>query len=156
MVKMQITKEGREKLEKELEYLIHTARPENLDQLTAARAQGDLSENADYDAAKNKQAEIEGRINEITQILDNSEVVETVQSKKGQKTVQFGSTVTIKDLSDDSEATYFIVNTIEANIMENKISVECPLSNAIIGHSVNEIVTVKANTSYDVKILDIK
>lgn len=156
MEKMQITKEGREKLEKELDYLIHVARPENLEQLTAARAQGDLSENADYDAARNKQAEIETRINEITHILDNSEVKET--SKKGTKSVQFGSSVTIIDLSEQEqeEVTYSIVNTIESNILENKISVDTPLVKALLGHHEGEVVSVKTEASiYDVKIVKI-
>lgn len=157
MEKMQISKEGREKLESELDYLIHVARPENLEQLTAARAQGDLSENADYDAARNKQAEIEGRIAEIQHILDNSEVSNVKKSKK--QVVQFGSKVTIVDLSeeDEVETTYDIVNTIESNIMENKISVDTPLVKALLGHGVGETVSVKTpEIIYEVKIIDIK
>ena len=126
-----------------------------IEDLAAARAQGDLSENADYDAARNKQAEIEARITEIERILDNCEVIESAPNSS--TTVDFGSNVTILDLDTDEEETYSIVNTIEVkNVDENKISVESALAKAIIGHQVGDVVTVNGPVKYDVKIVEIK
>lgn len=155
MNKNLITREGKEQFERELDYLIHVAQPQNLEDLAAARAQGDLSENADYDAARNKQAEIEARITEIERILDNCEVIESAPNSS--TTVDFGSNVTILDLDTDEEETYSIVNTIEVkNVDENKISVESALAKAIIGHQVGDVVTVNGPVKYDVKIVEIK
>ena len=154
MNKNLITREGKEQFERELDYLIHVAQPQNLEDLAAARAQGDLSENADYDAARKKQAEIEARITELEKILDNCEVIESATT--GAKVVDFGSNVKILDLTTDEEDEYLIVNTIEVNnVLENKISVESPLAKAIIGHQVGDVVTVSGPVKYDVKIVEI-
>ena len=111
--KIELTKEGEEKLNKEYRHLIDIDRPEVIEQLTVARAQGDLSENADYDAARNRQAEIEARIKEIENILANAKIIDGT-SKSG-KVVSLGSTVEVKDLSDNTISTYTIVGTVEAN-----------------------------------------
>lgn len=154
MNKNLITREGKEKFEQELDYLLHVAQPQNLEDLAAARAQGDLSENADYDAARKKQAEIEARITELETILQNCEVIENIAT--GAKVVDFGSNVKILDLTTDEEDDYLIVNTIEVNnVLENKISVESPLAKAIIGHQVGDVVTVNGPVKYDVKIVEI-
>ena len=107
--KVELTKEGAENLEKELRHLIDIERPEVIESLQAARAQGDLSENADYDAARTKQAEIEGRIKEIENILANVKIISEKPRTKG---VALGSKVTIKDLTDNSVETYTIVWTV--------------------------------------------
>lgn len=153
--KIQITFEGKKKLEEELEHLLQVERPENIEQLKAARAQGDLSENADYDAARNRQAEIESRINEIEYILDNCEVVNEKKAKK-KSIVQIGSIVKVMDLEENQEYKFSIVSTIESNIENNKISNVCPLGAALMGHSVGDVVKVKVDEPYDVQILDIK
>lgn len=154
MNKNLITREGKEKFEQELHYLLTVAQPQNLEDLAAARAQGDLSENADYDAARKKQAEIEARITELEKILDNCEVIESATT--GAKVVDFGSNVKVLDLTTDEEDEYLIVNTIEVNnVLENKISVESPLAKAIIGHQVGDVVTVSGPVKYDVKIVEI-
>jgi transcription elongation factor GreA len=110
--KMIMTKEGMAKLEEEYRHLIDVERPDVIEQLKAARSQGDLSENADYDAARNRQAQIEGRITEIEHIKDIAEVVDA--SKIGKK-IFLGNLVTFKDLSSGETSTVKIVGTLEAD-----------------------------------------
>ena len=152
--KVELTKEGAEKLEKELRHLIDIDRPECIEALQAARAQGDLSENADYDAARTKQAEIENRIKEIENILANVKII--AEKTKATKTVVLGSTVTILDLSDNKEATYTIVGTVEANPMKGLISNVSPLGRAIVDKAVGDEVVVHVAQEYRVRILKIE
>ena len=152
--KIELTKEGAEKLEKELRHLIDIDRPEVIEALQAARAQGDLSENADYDAARTKQAEIEGRIKEIENILANVKIISEKTTKS--TGVVLGSKVTIKDLSDDSVETYTIVGTVEANPLKGLISNVSPLGRAVVDKNVGDIVSVHANKEYKVEILNIE
>ena len=149
--KIELTKEGEAKLTKELRHLIDIDRPEVLDQLAAARAQGDLSENADYDAARNKQAEVEARIKEIENILANAKIID--EKKQASKLVALGSTVEIKDLSDNTKATYTIVGTVEANPTKGLISNVSPLGKAIVGKKVGDICVVRVALEYKVEIL---
>ena len=149
--KIELTKEGEAKLTKELRHLIDIDRPEVLDQLAAARAQGDLSENADYDAARNKQAEVEARIKEIENILANAKIID--EKKQASKLVALGSTVEIKDLSDNTKATYTIVGTVEANPTKGLISNVSPLGKAIVGKKVGDICVVRVAREYKVEIL---
>ena len=152
--KIELTKEGEAKLTKELRHLIDIDRPEVLDQLAAARAQGDLSENADYDAARNKQAEVEARIKEIENILANAKIIDS--STKSGKVVALGSTVELKDLSDNSISTYTIVGTVEANPIKGLISNVSPLGHAIVGKRVGDVVIVRVAQEYKVEILKIE
>ena len=152
--KIELTKEGAEKLEKELRHLIDIERPEVIEALQAARAQGDLSENADYDAARTKQAEIEGRIKEIENILANVKIISEKTTKL--KGVVLGSKVTIKDLSDDTVETYTIVGTVEANPLKGLISNVSPLGRAVVDKNIGDIVSVHANKEYKVEILNIE
>ena len=152
--KQKLTKAGYKKLEDELRDLIDNQREENKHQLAEARAQGDLSENADYDAARAKQAEIEGRIKEIENILNNSEII--TESKGSTKKVALGSTVTLKYVESGKEGCYMIVGTIEADPFNGKISNACPLGEAIVGKGVGDIVEVKAAKTYKVEILKIE
>lgn len=149
--KIELTKEGEAKLNKELRHLIDVERPEVLEQLAAARAQGDLSENADYDAARNKQAEVEARIKEIENILANAKIID--EKTKVSKLVALGSTVEIKDLSDNTKATYTIVGTVEANPTKGLISNVSPLGKAIIGKKVGDVCVVRVAREYKVEIL---
>lgn len=149
--KIELTKEGEAKLTKELRHLIDIDRPEVLDQLAAARAQGDLSENADYDAARNKQAEVEARIKEIEDILANAKIID--EKKQTSKLVALGSTVEIKDLSDNTKATYTIVGTVEANPTKGLISNVSPLGKAIVGKKVGDVCVVRVAREYKVEIL---
>ncbi len=149
--KIELTKEGEAKLNQELRHLIDIDRPEVLDQLAAARAQGDLSENADYDAARNKQAEVEARIKEIENILANAKIID--EKKQTSKLVALGSTVEIKDLSDNTKATYTIVGTVEANPTKGLISNVSPLGKAIVGKKVGDVCVVRVAREYKVEIL---
>lgn len=148
--KIQLTKEGYEALQAELRDLIDNQREENKIQLVEARNQGDLSENADYDAARARQAEIEGRILEIEHMLNNAQIIE--EKKRGRK-IGLGSTVTIKRLDTGEKFTYMITGTTEANPLENKISNVSPLGEALIGQEKGAVVTVKCKKEYQVEIL---
>ena len=152
--RIELTQEGAEKLEKELRHLIDIDRPEVIESLQAARSQGDLSENADYDAARNRQAEIEGRIKEIENILANVKIISEKTTKS--KGVVLGSKVTIKDLSDDTVETYTIVGTVEANPLKGLISNVSPLGRAVVDKNIGDIVSVHANKEYKVEILNIE
>ena len=153
MEKFQLTKEGVSKLEAEYRHLLDVERPNVTKELVEARALGDLSENADYDAARDAQARTESRIQEIENILSNYELIKESTSTK---IVKIGSMVVIKDLSFDEEDKYEIVGTIEANPLENKISCDSPLAVAVIGHKVGETVEVAAPTPYQVQIVAIE
>lgn len=158
MNKNLMTKEGIQKLKKELKELIEVQRPKIIKQIQEAREQGDLSENADYDAAKNSQAILEGRIKEIEEILNHTKIIDS-KSKKTKTVndiVMIGSSVKFKDYQDDEIYTYTIVGSIESNPSENKISNECQLAKSIMGKKVNDVVTIKGiDEPYKVKILEI-
>ena len=152
--KQKLTKAGYKKLQEELQYLVNDVREEVKRQLAEARAQGDLSENADYDAARSKQAEVEGRIKEIENILANADVIE--ESKASTKKVGLGSTVTIRFVDNGKESSYMIVGTVESDPVNGKISNSCPLGEALVGKTVGDIVEVKAIKTYKVEILKIE
>ncbi len=148
-----LTEEGLKELQDELDDLINVKRPANLKAIKEARALGDLSENADYDAAKNDQAELEGRIKKIEKMLENYEIIE----KKSNDKVGLGSTVNIKYIDDDEEDEYIIVGSQEADPFASKISNESPIAQALFDHKVGDVVTVESpNGSYDVEIISIK
>ena len=150
--KTKLTKAGKAKLEEELRWLIEEEREKVKTQLAEARAQGDLSENADYDAARNRQAEVEGRIKEIENILANAEIIDEGGKKKSNK-VGLGSTLTIKNLATGQEQTFMIVGTVESDPFNGKISNACPLGEALIGSSVGDIIDVKGKKPYQVEVL---
>lgn len=152
--KVKLTNDGKEKLEKEYRHLIDVERPEVIEQLKVARAQGDLSENADYDAARDRQGEIEARIKEIENILANAEIID--KSNHNNKIVALGSTVEIKDLSDNTTATYKVVGTVEADPVKGLISNVSPLGHAIVGKRVGDVVIVRVAQEYKVEILKIE
>jgi transcription elongation factor GreA len=149
--KMIMTPEGMEKLEKEYRHLIDVERPDVIEALRQARAQGDLSENADYDAARNRQAEIEARITEIEHIKDIAVVVEA--TKAGKK-IFLGNVVTFK--GPDGEESVKIVGTVEADPMATPIpliSNESALGTALIGRIPGEKVVVECDEPYEIEIL---
>ena len=152
--KIYLTQEGFEELKSELDILINVKRPENIQAIKEARALGDLSENADYDAAKNDQAEIEGRIKKIEKMLDNVEIIEKVSSD----VVGLGTTVSIKYVDDEDETDeYKIVGSQEADPFESKISNESPIAKAIMNKRVGDIVEVESpNGVYKIEIIEIK
>ena len=149
-----VTKEGFKKLNEELRNLIDVVLPEVIEQLKEARAQGDLSENADYDAARNRQAEVEGKIAQLQHQIENAKIIDDTDDKSA-NVVKIGFYVTIRDLSDGSETRYQIVGSTESDPVNLKISNECMLAKSILGHKVGEVVQVKVVRPYDVEILKI-
>ncbi|WP_304396965.1 transcription elongation factor GreA [uncultured Dubosiella sp.] len=155
--KFYVTQEGYNDLQNELENLVHHVRPQVIIELQEARAQGDLSENADYDAAREHQAQVEARIREVEAILKQAEIIEEKEDDNESKIIHVGSVVTIEDLSDNEVATYTIVGTTEADPFVGKISNESPVVQAILDKKVGDVVTIdKAAVPYEVRILDIK
>lgn len=150
--KFYVTEEGLNDLKKELETLIHVTREEVIEELKAARAQGDLSENADYDAARDHQAKVESRIKELEHQIKNAEIIS--ESRKT-NFVRIGSTVEIQELDTKHKITYKIVGSVEADPLNGLLSNVTPLAEAILDHKVNDVVTVKVDMPYDVKILKI-
>ena len=138
-----LTREGLAKYEQELQDLKITTREEIAQKLKEARAQGDLSENAEYDAAKDEQRNVEARIEELEKLLKNVEVVEDDGNDDGKK-VKFGSTVKILDKELKEELVYRIVGATEANSLEGSISDESPLGKALIGSKKGETINVEA------------
>lgn len=152
--KVYLTAEGLLELEEELANLRDVKRPEVIKALKDARALGDLSENADYDAAKNEQAQIEGRIKTIEKMLENVEIIKDVPKDK----VGLGSTVGIKYVDDpDDTDEYKIVGSQEADPFEGRISNESPIAKALMNHKLGDIITVESpNGNYEVEITAIK
>ena len=136
-----MTPEGHRRLQEELKHLIRVERPKVIQDIAEARAHGDLSENAEYDAAKNNQGFVEGRISEINgkmayaQVIDPSEI----ESDK----IVFGATVKMFDVEAESEVTYRIVGQDEADIKNGLISINSPVAKALIGHRVDDEVHIK-------------
>lgn len=152
--KVILTEEGYKQLEKRLEELKFVKRPEITERIKVARDFGDLSENAEYDAAKNEQARIEGEIVEIEAKLKIAEIIKT---DGDHEVVGVGMKVRILDVDMNEEAVYEIVGTTEADISVGRISNESPLGKALVGAKVGQIVSVKApKCSYDVKVLKIE
>lgn len=148
-----ITKNGLEDLKNELEELTTKVRPEVINAIKEARALGDLSENAEYHAAKEKQSVVEARIRELEYLIENATVIEEGDTSE----VRIGSTVEIKYIDDGEVEEYKIVGSTEADPFENKISNSSPIAQAIIGKKVKEKASVESpNGNYEVEIVSIK
>lgn len=150
--KFYVTEEGLNDLKKELETLIHVTRNEVIEELKAARAQGDLSENADYDAARDHQAKVESRIKELEHQIKNAEII---TEKRKANYVRIGATVEIQELDTKNKLTYKIVGSVEADPLNGLLSNVTPLAEAIMDKRVNDVCTVNVDQPYDVKILKI-
>ena len=150
-----LTSEGLKKLEDELDDLIVVKRKEVAQKIKEAREQGDLSENAEYDAAKDEQRDIEARIEEIEKILKNAEIVD--EDEVSLDTINIGCQIKILDLEFDEELTYKIVGSTEANSLKGKISNESPVGKALIGKKVGDLVSVETQVGVvQYKVLDIQ
>ena len=152
--KIYLTDQGFLELETELNELKNVKRPAVIKALKEARALGDLSENADYDAARNEQAQVEGRIQELEKIIESAHIIE----KGSTDSVSLGTTVKIKYIDDDDDELeeYLIVGSKEADPSNDKISNESPLAMAIMDKKVGDVCTVESpNGSYDVEIIAI-
>lgn len=141
MNKVPITKEGFEKLRKELEYIKTVLLPANIKDIETARAHGDLSENAEYSAAKEMQSFIHGKLQELENNLALSNIIDTGNLSTDE--VVFGVTVLIEDINNGAQIEYQLVGPYESDINENKISVTSPIGKALIGKTTGDTVTVK-------------
>ena len=152
--KIYVTQEGLEELKKEQENLIHVVRQEVIEDLKAARAQGDLSENADYDAARDRQAQVEARIRELEVMINNIEIIDDKQGSV--RVAKIGSTVKIEELDTHQIDEFTIVGSVEADPLNGKLSNVTPLAEAILEHKVGQTVEVLVDEPYQVKILEIR
>jgi transcription elongation factor GreA len=151
-----ITKRGAELLKEELRRLKHVERPAVIIAISEARAQGDLSENAEYDAAKEKQGFIEGRIQELEGKLSAAQIIDPASLDVTGRVV-FGATVDLEDLEDGTKLTYQIVGDDEADIALNKISIGSPIARALISKEEGDVVAVQApGGNREVEILAIR
>lgn len=151
-----ITVRGAQRLREELHNLKTVERPSVIQAIAEARAQGDLSENAEYDAAREKQGFVEGRIQELEGSLSNSQVIDP-KDLADQERIVFGATVEIEDLDSGNRLTYQIVGDLEADIRSNLISVSSPVARALIGKEEGDVVEVKAPGGVrEYEIVDIK
>lgn len=150
-----VTREGYRRLQEELKRLIKVERPQNVKDIEEARGHGDLSENAEYDAAKNRQGMIEARIREVNDKLARAEVIDPAELDVDK--VVFGARVTLFDVDTGNEVSYQIVGEDEADIKEGKISVTSPVGKALIGHHLDDEVRVKVPSGMKLyEIIDIK
>jgi len=150
-----MTPEGYQRLQEELKQLIRVERPRVVQDIAEARDHGDLSENAEYDAAKERQGFVEGRIAEINGKMARAQVIDV--SALDTDKVVFGTTVTVYDDESESESTYRIVGEDESDIKQGLISVSSPVARALIGHRVGDEVQIKVPSGIRIyEIIDIK
>ncbi|MCD5323664.1 MULTISPECIES: transcription elongation factor GreA [Pontibacillus] len=150
-----MTEEGLQKLEDELKYLKTEKRQEVVERIKIARGFGDLSENSEYDAAKDEQAFVESRISQVENMIRNAEIIESDSSDSDE--VALGKSVTFQELPDGDEETYTIVGSAEADPFEGKISNDSPMAKSLLGHVVGEKVTVATpGGEINVKIVSVE
>ena len=150
-----MTREGYQRLQEELKRLIRVDRPAAVQAIAEARGHGDLSENAEYDAAKERQAFIEGRIKEVNDKIARALAINP--AVRDADKVVFGATVTLFDVDSGSEVTYQIVGEDEADIKSGKISVNSPVGKALIGHRLDDEVRIKVPSGLKIyELIDIK
>lgn len=143
MNKIPLTVTGAELLRQELHYLKTVDRPEVIAAIAEARSHGDLSENAEYDAAKERQGFVEGRIKEVEGKLSNAQIIDPAALDADGRCV-FGATIDLEDLDNETEVTYQIVGDDEADIKQGKISVSSPIARALIGKYAGDVAEVQA------------
>lgn len=149
-----VTEEGLQKLKDELDYLITEKRKEVVERIKIARSFGDLSENSEYDAAKDEQAFVEGRIIQLEKMIRNAKIITASDSEGDQITI--GKTVIIKELPDGEEEEYQIVGSTESNPLEGKISNDSPMAQSLLGKHVGDEVTVQTPAGeMNVKIIKV-
>jgi transcription elongation factor GreA len=149
-----MTAEGKEKLEKELENLKTVKRKEVVERIKIARSFGDLSENSEYDAAKDEQAFVEGRISTLENMIRNAKIIQ--EDDMNSDTVQLGKKVTFVELPDGDEESYTIVGSAEADPFEGKISNDSPIAKSLLGHKVGAKVSVQTpGGEMNVKIVEV-
>jgi transcription elongation factor GreA len=150
-----MTPEGHQRLQEELKNLIRVERPKAIQDIAEARAHGDLSENAEYDAAKERQGFVEGRISEINSKMAHAQIIDV--SEIDSDKIVFGATVKLFDVESEVESTYRIVGQDEADIKQGLISINSPVAKALIGHRVDDEVHIKVPSGIRIyEIIDIK
>lgn len=156
MAEIFLTKEGKEEKEKYLNYLKTEMRAKVIQDLKTAREFGDLSENCEYDAARDAQANLEEEISLIEETLRNAKIIDT-NTKKKSSVVEIGSKVKMFDIDENEELEYTLVGALESNPDKGMISNQSPIGVAIMGKKVGDVVTIATPAgSYDMKILEIK
>ncbi|WP_249871018.1 transcription elongation factor GreA [Oceanobacillus saliphilus] len=148
-----MTQEGKEKLEKELHFLKTDRRQEVVERIKVARDFGDLSENSEYDAAKDEQAFVEQRITQVEKMIRNAVIIEN--DNDNPNVVSLGKSVTFAELPDGEEETYTIVGSAEADPFEGKISNDSPMAKSLLGHEIGTEVTV-ATPGGDIQVRIVK
>jgi len=153
--KVPTTREGLEKLRQELHTIITIDRPKNIKAIEEARSHGDLSENAEYHAAKERQSFLEAKINELEMAISRSEVIEI--SNEPSENIIFGSIVELKNLASNQTVTYQLVGPYESNPEDGKISIVSPLGKALIGNEEGDFIKLKTpGGAQEFEILEIK
>ena len=151
MTKIPMTADGFQRLEEELRHLKQSERPAVIRQIAEAREHGDLSENAEYHAARERQSFIEGRVAELEDKIARAEIIDV--SKLSGKQVKFGATITVVDEDTDEKNSYQIVGPDEADVREKRLSITSPLARALIGKKVGdtvEVTTPNGSKSYEI------
>ena len=154
--KVPMTKEGYEKLKKELDHLMKVERPRNIRDIEEARGHGDLSENAEYHAAKERQGHIDAKKRELEHKLANAQIIDI--SKLTNEKVVFGTTVTLADTDRGDTKRFTLVGQEEADIKKGKISVQSPVGKALIGHKVGDVVSITTpgkTVEYEIQEIEI-
>jgi transcription elongation factor GreA len=150
-----MTREGHQRLQEELKRLVREERPKVVQDIAEARSHGDLSENAEYDAAKHRQGFIEGRIKELNDKIARAQIIDPAELNS--EKVLFGATVTLFDVDSGVEVTYQIVGEDEADLKDRKISVTSPVGKALIGHRLDDEVRISVPGGLKIyEIIDIK
>jgi transcription elongation factor GreA len=142
MTRVPMTPEGHQKLKEEIDRLLKVERPKNIKDIAEARSHGDLSENAEYHAAREKQSFLEGRIQELQSKMSMAEIIDV--SMINQSRVAFGAKVKVVDIEADEEYVFHLVGSEEADVKSGKISVTSPVGRALIGKEVGDVAVVKA------------
>ena len=154
--KFPITTDGYERMQEELKHLKNVARPSIIKEIAEARAHGDLSENAEYHAAREEQGFCEGRIQEIEAKLSTVQIIDVTKMQNNVKVI-FGATVTIVNVDTDEETTYRIVGDDEADIKNNLISFNSPIARGLIGKEIDDAVTIKTpNGAVEYEITEVE
>jgi len=154
--KIPMTKKGYEKLKQELDHIIKVERPRNIKDIEEARAHGDLSENAEFHAAKERQGHLEAKKRELEYKLTHSQIIDV--SKLSNEKVVFGATVTLMDTESGDTKKYTLIGQEEADLKQGKISIQSPVGRALIGHKVGDIVKVKTpakTVEYEIQEIEI-
>ena len=142
MQRVPMTREGFQKLQEDLDRLVKVERPKNIQAIAEARSHGDLSENAEYHAAREKQSFLEGRINELQSKLSLAQIIET--AKINQSKAAFGAKVKVLDIAADEEYLFMLVGPEEADVKTGKISISSPVGRSLVGKEVGDTAIIKA------------